>query len=695
MQRIVTGSRSVVAVSLAPVPGSSDGILLAMGGLDNTIRLHCRMQDGQFAPACILKGHQDWIRALDFSCSVPDDNSGQIVYLASAGQDRTIRIWKIGKKDSRILDSQGQVPSIKMYIEGPIFKAGPIIYQASMESLLTGHDDWVYSVKWQPPSLKSGIEDAEILQKLSILSASMDRTMMIWCPDPSTGLWLNEVAVGELGHTALGFYGGLWSPTGDSILAHAFGGSFHLWKDVGVQAPEWQPQLVPSGHSGSVTDIAWAKNGQFLLSTSHDQTSRLYAAWNRSREDKTDKTQAWHEIARPQVHGHDLHCVAVIKGPGNHRYISGAEEKVARVFEAPASFLRTLEKVNGCTDYNDKDSIQPEDVKILGANMSALGLSQKPIYVTGTQASKTLDGNAENMDSLPDALPTVLTKPPLEEHLGWNTLWPESHKLYGHGNELFSMCCDHKGHLLATACKAQTSNVAEIWLWDVHSWRALQQLHSHSLTVTQMEFSHNDKFLLSVSRDRHFSLFHAAANGLSEPDDQFTYKLIARVEAHKRIIWSCSWSPCDKFFATASRDKLVKIWGIHEEDSGYAAKQMGILPMFRSSVTAVAWAPCMVGDSYLLGLGLENGLIELWKIKPLLLKTIDGSAAAAHRNGLVGFECTKFHQFEASICHVASVNRLAWRISGSSKTELALSDHMQLASCAADHAVRIFSIKCR
>jgi hypothetical protein len=60
---------------------------------------------------------------------------------------------------------------------------------------------------------------------------------------------------------------------------------------------------------------------------------------------------------------------------------------------------------------------------------------------------------AENIESIPDALPMVLTKPPIEEHLGWNTLWPETHKLYGHGNELFSMCSDHRGHLLATACK--------------------------------------------------------------------------------------------------------------------------------------------------------------------------------------------------------------------------------------------------
>lgn len=59
----------------------------------------------------------------------------------------------------------------------------------------------------------------------------------------------------------------------------------------------------------------------------------------------------------------------------------------------------------------------------------------------------------DTLGALPDALPSVLTEPPFEEHLAQNALWPESHKLYGHGNELFAMCCDHSGKFVATACK--------------------------------------------------------------------------------------------------------------------------------------------------------------------------------------------------------------------------------------------------
>lgn len=107
------------------------------------------------------------------------------------------------------------------------------------------------------------------------------------------------------------------------------------------------------------------------------QTTRLYACWERAGV----SSPSWHEIARPQVHGHDLNCLAVVKGPGNQRYVSGADEKVARVFEAPGAFLDSLYAFTGTADA---DGFKREDVQIVGANMSALGLSQKPIYTQGT-----------------------------------------------------------------------------------------------------------------------------------------------------------------------------------------------------------------------------------------------------------------------------------------------------------------------
>ena len=70
----------------------------------------------------------------------------------------------------------------------------------------------------------------------------------------------------------------------------------------------------------------------------------------------------------------------------------------------------------------------------------------------GTPETNVNDG-LDTFETIPDAVPVVFTEPPIEEKLAWHTLWPESHKLYGHGNEMFSMCCDHGGKLVASSCK--------------------------------------------------------------------------------------------------------------------------------------------------------------------------------------------------------------------------------------------------
>lgn len=210
---------------------------------------------------------------MDFSLPICISGVANSILLVSSSQDKGIRIWKLALRSS-LGSTQGacrkEEISLASYIEGPVLLAGSISYQISLESLLIGHEDWVYSVEWQPPSTSS-LHGSDYYQPQSILSASMDKTMMIWQPEKTSGIWMNVVTVGELSHCALGFYGGHWSPNGDSILAHGYGGSFHLWKNVGVNLDNWQPQKVPSGHFAAVSDMAWARSGEYILSVSHDQ----------------------------------------------------------------------------------------------------------------------------------------------------------------------------------------------------------------------------------------------------------------------------------------------------------------------------------------------------------------------------------------------------------------------------------------
>ncbi|KVI05393.1 WD40 repeat-containing protein [Cynara cardunculus var. scolymus] len=592
--------KPLVTLSLAELPGSTTHLILAMGGLDNKIHLYCGEKTGQFVRACELKGHTDWIRSLDFS--LPVDGETYSLLLVSSSQDRGIHIWRMALCDSvGNFDKKKAENSLAYYIKGPVFLAGSFSYQVSLESLLIGHEDWVYSVEWQPSSLV----DNSSYQPQSILSASMDKTMMIWQPERTTGIWVNVVTVGELSHSALGFYGGHWSSNGDSILAHGYGGAFHLWKN---EFDNWKPQKVPSGHFAAVTDIAWGRSGEYLMSVSHDQTTRIFASWLNEANSNGDET--WHEIARPQVHGHDINCLAIIQGKGNHRVVSGAEEKVARVFEAPLSFLKTLN--HATSQLHDPSDDLQVDVQVLASSET-----------TDRSGSEGFD----TLETIPDAVPSVLTEPPIEEQLAWHTLWPESHKLYGHGNELFSLCCDHGGKLVASSCP------------------------------------------ISIS---------GGNMAMGDGTDQISYQLLTRQEAHKRIVWACSWNPFGYQFATGSRDKTVKIWGVQNDQS---VQQLATLPTFKSSVTALSWIGLQQqNNDGVVAIGMENGLIELWSIS--LRKSDHDSSFLVSIASLV-------IQLDPFMCHVSSVNRLAWRNLEKNDD----SDGMQLASCGADHCVRIFKVR--
>ena len=75
---------------------------------------------------------------------------------------------------------------------------------------------------------------------------------------------------------------------------------------------------------------------------------------------------------------------------------------------------------------------------------------------------------------------------------------------------------------------------------------------AHKLTVVQLEFTHDDQYLLSCSRDRQWALFKRDTT----ESDPFKFTLVKKMkDAHQRIIWGISWSYDDALFATASREK--------------------------------------------------------------------------------------------------------------------------------------------
>lgn len=178
--------------------------------------------------------------------------------LASASQDSFIRLWRITQlEDSSLTDA-------------PSFQNNNCSYIVHLESVLAGHEGWIYSVNWSPMCLQ-------------LLSSSLDKTMIIWEYDAQIGLWLERVQVGEVGGNTLGFYGGMFGPTGSCILGHSYHGAFHVWNCA--EDGLWEPAVTMGGHFEEVVDLGWdPEAGMFLVSVSGDQTTSSCPLVTKSNE---------------------------------------------------------------------------------------------------------------------------------------------------------------------------------------------------------------------------------------------------------------------------------------------------------------------------------------------------------------------------------------------------------------------------
>lgn len=80
-----------------------------------------------------------------------------------------------------------------------------------------------------------------------------------------------------------------------------------------------------NGHSNAVKGLEWNHSGDFLVSASKDQTTRVIAL--------NSDTKTYHEISRAQIHGYDINAVTVIKVKDSviDLIACGADEKVVRV----------------------------------------------------------------------------------------------------------------------------------------------------------------------------------------------------------------------------------------------------------------------------------------------------------------------------------------------------------------------------
>ena len=643
-----------LALVLGTFPGKneSDSFFAAVGGTRASAQVftidHPHTEPRHELQAT-LSGHEGWIRSLSL-LTLKDE-----FLLASASHDKYVRIWRVQQRQAKSnQDATGWEDKIGKTLTRKMqtLNVSGSTYTIVFEALLLGHEDWVYSVSWNPRD-----------ETQQLLTASADGSLAIWEPDPASGIWVSKLRLGELNRqkgatTATGsagaFWVGLWSPDGADIMSLDRTGSWRLWHHD-QSSDYWTAKPGLSGHVQSANDISWSKDGQYLLSTGSDQTSRLHAEWRRGQK------RTWHEFARPQIHGYDLNCITSVSP---QRFVSGADEKLLRVFDEPKNVASLLDQL--CNITQDSQSDLPD-----AASMPVLGLSNK---VAENQHLPDTQVEATSHPAVPEnkvlTMPLHGDEPPTEDLLARHTLWPEHEKLYGHGYEISQAASNDDGTILATACKASSTDHAVIRLYDTREWREIKpSLVAHSLTVTRLAFScRGQHYLLSVGRDRQWTVFRRDEDKLKVWNNFQAFP-----KAHARMILDAAWSPVSRhtFFATAGRDKLVKLWQLVSEGPHQKFVLADTITR-NSAVTAISFTYERHGKLACLAVGEEDGLMSFHVF------SLQESVSMLNS-----------WDMDTVCCPAKAVTRIQWRPKFDYETD---EEGTQLAVAAADGSVRVLWI---
>jgi len=208
-------------------------------------------------PAAELVGHATGVNALAWSPSG--------VYLASAGDDTTVRVWEIIQTPAVAGEAAASEAAAAGGDDGDAPPPPPPLVSSSCALILRGHTHHVFCVAFSPAGN-------------TLASGAFDETLRVW--DVRTGRCLRDLpAHGDP------LTGARFSPDGTAIASCSYDGLARLWNAAtgrclrtfagGDRAGAAAALSVATGAAAPVAGVALSPNGLFLLEATLDARLRL------------------------------------------------------------------------------------------------------------------------------------------------------------------------------------------------------------------------------------------------------------------------------------------------------------------------------------------------------------------------------------------------------------------------------------
>jgi WD40 repeat protein/tRNA A-37 threonylcarbamoyl transferase component Bud32 len=489
---------------------SPNGRWLASGGNDRTVRIWDTVK-GQEVRA--LRGHSDVVLCVAF------DPAGRRV--ASCGRDKTVRIWDPAT-GALLSTLPGHKHAIRAFAFSPdgkqlISTSGPFDGDGRP---LPGE-----VIVWDPAAGRQVGTVAGQRQVFSVAFSPDGRWFAGACGDGTVQLWdahTTQEVCNLRGHTGV-VRSVAFSLDSCRLVTTGDDKTIRLW-DIGGR----KEFLTLRGHVLGGTGVAFSPDGHHLASSSYDRTIKIWDA-ETGQELRT-------------LRGHILQVGCLAYSPDGRRLATASADGAVKIWDAAAD--PTPVSLRGHKNWIRRVLFSPDGTRVISAGMDGT----VRLWDANTDALlQTLDGHAGEIRGL--AIDQQGRRLASSGEDGCVRVWDVNEgrlafNCRGGGKEVWGVSLSPDGQLLAGEGRD-----GAIRMWDLSSGQEICILQGHTGDVRSLAFSPDGRWLASGGDDKTIRIWEVS-----------TGVELLTLCRHTEPVGQVAFSADGKWLASGSQDGTARIW---------------------------------------------------------------------------------------------------------------------------------------
>ncbi|KAH8822173.1 WD40-repeat-containing domain protein [Flagelloscypha sp. PMI_526] len=300
---------------------------------------------------------------------------------------------------------------------------------------------------------------------------------------------------------------------------------------------QWSGEPNLDGHSNCVTSTAFSLNGEYIVSSSDDQTVCI---WDVESGQKLR-----------QLQGHTNPVSSAAFSPDSTRIVSGSRDNSVRIWDAESGEM--LHQLDGHTGCVHSVAFSPNGVSVIS------GSEDQTVCIWDAESGmqlRRLNGHTDYVYSVafsPDGMRIVSGSRDNSVRIWDVESGKELQRFSGHTDWVYSVAFSPDGGQIVSGSDDRT-----VRIWDTKSGMT-RRCNGHTDCVHSVAFSPNGKCLVSGSRDKSIRIWDAASGGEVKRLDNPTGK-----------VESVAFSPDGNYVVSGSDDRTIRLW---EVDTSRGSRQ--------------------------------------------------------------------------------------------------------------------------